>query len=514
MERKRKIPVVVIFILPILVIAFFRDISNVDELWNYTFANNINNGLLPYRDFNLLQTPFSCLLNALFIQIFGKHLLAIRLAGAVLFWGVSVLLYKICRYMGAGRIEGTIVPLGFLLMFYWDVFFEYNILVLMLLLFGMFFDIYVCHYQRPLVGFRRKGGASAKGSENLFTLQHVFVGILMGLAILSKQTYGFFVAAGSCLSGIWTQYYICLQNKGEKVKKGRLFKAFLLRIVGIAIPCCIFLGYLLFTDTVDNFLDMCLFGISEFSGVYAYTTFMMENAGYFIGGVLFPVLVVACMIYMLRKDDKGTGKRQKLGVLLLYGITGCISLYPLANSYHVALSAVPFLPALFLLLPPSLFVKKPIRILKWTAFTVALIVLIFILPIVDCKDRELCSLKHFEFTFIKKEKKEEIEQIHSFIKETKMQGTNVYILDNFAVLYFIPLDKYHNGLDMFLLGNLGTRSPKDWIKEAEEPAAIFIVPGEGRGNWQFPYDDLNEMKKDWKYLKSISNFDVYSVQRE
>lgn len=513
MDKRKKIPIVLVFIFPILVIAIFRDISNIDEMWNYMFADNISNGLLPYRDFNLLQTPFSCLVNALFIQIFGKHLLVIRLAGAVLFLLVSLLLYKICRYMGAGATEAALVPFGFLSMFYWDVFLEYNILILMFLLCGMLADIYACHFQMPLPLFQRhgkrkmKGVKSGKKGADGFILQHIFIGILMGFAILSKQTYGFFVAAGSCLSAMWIQPYLNRQKGDINVRTG-MFKAFFLRIAGIAIPCSIFLFYLIFTKTLGNFFDMCLFGIKEFSGIYPYSSFMKENPGYFIGGVLFPLLTLACIIYMFGKTPGD--KKVKMGILLLYALTGCISLYPLANSYHVALSAIPFLPALFLIFPVSLFAKKPIKVLKWTALAAAVIFLIFAVPFLNCKETVPCSLKHFELTFVKKESLIEIKQVHSYIEQKDREGVNVYILDNYAGLYFIPLDRYHNGLDMFLLGNLGTKPPKEWIREAEEAGdAVFLVPGEGRKNWQFPDKQLDEKKEEWEFVESISNFGVY-----
>lgn len=30
----------------------------MDEVWNYGFSNNIYNGMIPYKDFNMIVTPF------------------------------------------------------------------------------------------------------------------------------------------------------------------------------------------------------------------------------------------------------------------------------------------------------------------------------------------------------------------------------------------------------------------------------------------------------------------------
>ena len=49
------------FIVIFLIIFLFNLICNpvnLDEVWNYGFANNIYEGLVPYRDFNMVLTPF------------------------------------------------------------------------------------------------------------------------------------------------------------------------------------------------------------------------------------------------------------------------------------------------------------------------------------------------------------------------------------------------------------------------------------------------------------------------
>ena len=51
-----------------------RNLANLDEIWNFNFARNIANGLIPYNDFNMLQTPLlSFILGGIF-KIFGQEL--------------------------------------------------------------------------------------------------------------------------------------------------------------------------------------------------------------------------------------------------------------------------------------------------------------------------------------------------------------------------------------------------------------------------------------------------------
>lgn len=518
-RRLSSIGIILLMFVPICIAAFFRDVTNVDELWNYNFANNICKGQLPYRDFNLLQTPFSCLVNAGFLSVFGKYIVSIRFAGVLLFLGVSLLLYRESRLMGAGRIASLVVPFAFVTMFFWDIFFEYNVLILLFLLSAMVMD---------LISWQKRKRQRA--------VSHIFIGILMGLAIMSKQTYGFFVAAASVIVAFLTApAFADRSGKGKRQdfvekhditeddnttedsiqKSGTLklrFRAALLRILGIAIPCMVFLIYLLVTDTFGNFLDMCLYGIREFSGVYAYSAFMMENPAYFLGGLLFPALVIVSIIVAIRTKHKN--KRMKLVICLVYSISGCISLYPLANSYHVALSAIPFLPLIFQILPKRFLVKKLFIVVETFAVVAMTLFLSVIVPVINCRKAKLCveGFSHYAYTFMDKSTIEDLKDVVAYVGSMKIQGWDVYILDNYASFYLIPLNIYHNGLDMFLLGNLGTKPPGEWIREAEEKGnAIFLTPEDGRGNWQFPWEALNEAKKRWRKGKNIGEFDIYFV---
>ena len=59
---------ILIFIVTILFNLFINGLTN-DEVWNYGFAYNISNGLIPYKDFNMLITP----LFPLIMSIFGRR---------------------------------------------------------------------------------------------------------------------------------------------------------------------------------------------------------------------------------------------------------------------------------------------------------------------------------------------------------------------------------------------------------------------------------------------------------
>ena len=55
-----------------------------DEVWNYGFAYNIANGLIPYKDFNMVITPLFPILGAIFMTIFGKNLVIYHIFNAII----------------------------------------------------------------------------------------------------------------------------------------------------------------------------------------------------------------------------------------------------------------------------------------------------------------------------------------------------------------------------------------------------------------------------------------------
>ena len=122
-------------------LGIFRPMGNVDEIWNYTFGNNMASGLVPYRDFNLLQTPAFAAIHGLALNLFGRELLVTRLLGAFLFAGICQLLYLFSARLGARGAVRWILPGTFLILFDYNVFFEYSCLILFCMLVCLYVDL-------------------------------------------------------------------------------------------------------------------------------------------------------------------------------------------------------------------------------------------------------------------------------------------------------------------------------------------------------------------------------------
>ena len=80
-------------------VILYRNMSNLDEIWNYNFARNIADGLIPYRDFNMVQTPLLPLIAGLFLKLFGNELIVMRLLAILLTSGIFFMTYKILKIL-------------------------------------------------------------------------------------------------------------------------------------------------------------------------------------------------------------------------------------------------------------------------------------------------------------------------------------------------------------------------------------------------------------------------------
>jgi len=82
-----------------LVIVFLITLINInldnDEIWNYGFAYNISNGLIPYKDFNMIITPLFPFLGSVFLSIFGKSLLVYHIFNTLICTTIFYLIKKL-----------------------------------------------------------------------------------------------------------------------------------------------------------------------------------------------------------------------------------------------------------------------------------------------------------------------------------------------------------------------------------------------------------------------------------
>ena len=210
---KKLLPWILLYIVFLITLIFTKELT-CDEIWMYGFANNISQGMVPYRDFNIVVTPLYPFILSIPLLIWN-NLLMIYLIQSALFTGMYYLLYQI--------LNKKIIVLLLLPFMFLDFFFtpQYNTLALFLLV--------AIYY------------SESRNNDKT-------TGLLLGLSILTKQTIGGFLTIASL---------IIHRKEKDKLKKIIIWELF---------PLVLFLIYLLITNSLIPFLDYCLFGLFDFAG--------------------------------------------------------------------------------------------------------------------------------------------------------------------------------------------------------------------------------------------------------
>lgn len=242
---KKNIKYLIIF----LIILFFNLIIfpvDLDEIWCYGFSHNIYSGLFPYKDFNMVITPFYPFLMALPFFIFGSNILVFHVFQAVLITWCCKLLFDLI----GDRMWFLITFFFFPASCFWP---GYNLFLLFLLISIIWFE-----------------------KESDYKYKDYIIGFIIGLCILTKQSVGVFLIIPSL-------FYI--KDKDLILK----------RCIGLLIPCIVFIFYLIFSNSFIQFLDLCFFGLFDFAS---------DNGNTLSVWFILTIVVAAITIYFMIRDRK------------------------------------------------------------------------------------------------------------------------------------------------------------------------------------------------------------------
>ncbi len=186
---------------------FFSTLFN-DEIWNYGFSYNIANGLVPYRDFNMIITPLYSFIGSIFIIVFGHHLWSIHILNSIM---IVFMLWLIYRKIGKKVL--LFVPV--LLLYCYPGYNLFSVFLIIILL-------YIC--------------------EEDFKYYDFIMGLLCGLLFLTKQTIGI------CM------FVPMIYYSKRKIKS----------IISFLCSILIFIIYLVWNNAFYQFIDYCFLGMFDF----------------------------------------------------------------------------------------------------------------------------------------------------------------------------------------------------------------------------------------------------------
>ena len=461
-----------------------RNLANLDEIWNFNFARNIANGLIPYNDFNMLQTPLlSFILGGIF-KIFGQELFVMRIVSIILGAGIIFVAFKILKELKLNT-KWSILSSGLLFLFIIsDFYIDYNYAILFITLLLIYIELKYKNY-----GIR----------------YNLLIGLLAGITILLKQSTGIII------SGI-TILYLILEKRDKETGKAILY-----RVLGVLIPCIILLIYLLVTNSISSFIDYCILGIGTFENSISYLKLLRGgDLNAFLGMIAPVTLVILFAINIVNIKQKTIKQNISYLILFVFALAQFTVVYPIADEIHFKIAAFPtILVVLYYIckkiqeiknIKVSIFIEHFMNII--TISFVGVLILQAVNEIYLYTQIDKSVLNHFSNIPISTTLQDRILEVDSYIQN---EERDVYILDSEAAVYMIPLDKYNTAFDMILKGNLSSASEEGQIEKIKniKNVVILIKNDKIALNWQTPTKVIEYIKNNLEKIGTVSFFDAY-----
>lgn len=487
---KNIILILVMFLL-IFSIIITKPLIDLDEIWNYNFARNVVNGLIPYKDFNMITMPLLPLIIGFILKITINQLIIMRIIAAISCTLILFFIYKIFRLL---KINNRLIILflfaiGYI---YHDILcIDYNWM-------SLFFVLFIIYYEIKLY---------ITNKEPLYSniKNDIFLGVLAGITFLFKQTSGAIIC------------FVLLVNKLIDVKCKENFKLYLkifvFRLIGILIPVSFALMYLLFNNAFNDFINYTFKGASSFTNFISYNRLFKFN----ITGLLaitVPVLLVYELYRIVIK-----GKDKQLYYIFIYGLAIFIIAFPISDKIHFIIGATPFIIILFFEL--ARFIEKIViknrekfnkifyRVIFIINIILAIVVTIFgIRNYSNYVKSNHSELNNYKYIPINKDSEEAIKLVDNYIITN---NKDIKILDSSAALYMIPINKYNKDYDMFNKGNFGENGENRLIEDIDKSKnrQYLLLKDKYRLNWQTPTNIIKYVKENKNRIGEISIFDIY-----
>ena len=406
-----------------------------DEVWNYGFAYSIYNGLIPYKDFNMIITPLFPFLLAFFMLIFNSNIIVVHIVNSVILVIMCLILYKLIG-------NKMWLPLLLLFLPLPNLFPSYNLFVIFLYILVVYLE-------------------NNKANDYL-------IGFIIGLAILTKQSVGFCLLLPSF-------YYI------------KNYKKILKRIVGMMLPIIFFFVYLLVNSNLIDFLDLCVFGLFDFT----------KNQSNFNIVYILSVIYIGICIYFIRKNRKDINNYYALAA---FGMT-----IPLIDLYHFQMS-------LFCLLT-ILLINHDFKLnLNYKLLFFGIIIGV---AVIQLKERVVegiiypNDIPHFKYKFIGKGMIKYTETFNNYLD--KHNDREIVFLTNNAYYFRIIRDEKISKIDLINYGNHGYDGNNKLMKLIKDKKdAIFIVDLiELNQRRQTNKNIINYVIKNAKKVDRLDKYDIY-----
>lgn len=491
-KYREDILVFVFFVITTSAIILTRNLNNLDEVWIFNMARNIANGLLPYKDFNLVTTPGLPLFCGIILKIFGTEMLIMRIMAIITNSFIMFIIYKILKIFKIKKAFSLLISIIIMKLLIESMCIDYNFIILLIALITLYIEL-----------------KTYKQNNNIFEYnlkKEILLGILAGLSITMKQT------TGICFVIAFIGYKLLAVRNKEDFRS--VLKISIIRFLSSMIPVIILLIYLLCNNIMSEFIDYTILGIKDFSNSISYLNLLKSKLS--ILAILVPITIIISLYIAIRKNN------HIITILFAYSVSTIVVVYPISDNVHFLIAGtITIITGIYLL--NELYENKFKGILEksiiiWIENFIKALIIILILIMVGVSIyrlinyiinfKEYKNLENFKYIPVSKELEEHIMKVDKYLEE---QQNDVYIVDARAAIYMIPINRYNKNYDMFNKGNFGDKGSKGIIEDlqSKENITLLILKDKRNLNWQIPIDVIEYVQNKYEKIGEIEGFEIW-----
>ena len=446
-NKKIIIKYIFMFIFFFFCVSIFYFVFTTDFFLNFGFSYAISKGEIAYNDFNIIIPLFSPFLYSIGM-IFSNSIIVFYLEQAFLLCILSYFLFKlignktylffiVMLFVGPIQIVRFISP-------------GYNFLSFLLLIIIIYLE--------------------EKNSDRKYI--DYIIGFLFGLLIINKQNIGIVLF-------IPNLYYLFKD-----------YKKFLKRLLGVLVVCFIFLLYLFFTNSLFNFINLCILGLSDF------------NENFYFNNICLIVSII-CIIYVVYIIIK----RKYNKIIYFYILFYSVIIYPLVDDFHCSYY---IMVCLFLFLYESKFELNKIYIKYICIYLVCVSIILSYLLNYKSVGLDIKSYNNIEFMLEGKNYHKCRYELLDYLK--KYDIDKIYLL-NSSENYILKIinDDNINYYDLNYYGNYGYKGVGNMLNKIKSlDDTIFVLySDEFKVYGQHIVEFDQYIKKHSKKINNICIYDIY-----
>ncbi len=429
---------IISFIVLIAVLVFLKEhlcmVSSMDEIRNYNLSRAIVMGLIPYKDFNMVMTPFFVQLFAIPL-VFSKTLFMCRLAHSLYLVFTEWVFYRIVKEKCGHKVALFLCLC--------------SIPFLDIATYNTMFFVFAMHSYDLL---RKK--ASIRND--------ILLGVVTTLAALSRQT------SGSLLLILCFVLVLKGSAKSERIKNAFWF------LVGMGGICVAFLIYLLATGSFGAFWEYCFFAVFKTEGNSAINT----------SGIMGLVFVIAGSAIDILNYRKTKDKDQILHLLI--GLTIFTIGVPIVDQMHMVYAGMWFAFPVTNFIVDRISAKLTSNI--WLILDIGAIALCLVFTLLSFRGSVFVNdIEELRYIPLPPDIKayQDISEINKLYEE---QGYEVTVFAKDSALISIVGGEFNAPYDLFLKGNLGLTDPLSYAEEAcnKENSIILVTEDYNERDWEAP----------------------------